>query len=112
MSTLPRQAQDTHYPFVWLIHHVFAHITALSFRMMHHNWLNLLPTISLCTILCRGLGLNEWVATALPLNCPVRGKAAEDYAANPTGRAYCYLPLPITTGLHVRTATPPPTVLQ
>jgi hypothetical protein len=51
--------------------------------------------------IAQGLGLNEWVAVAVPLSCPCGGKVAEHYAANPTGRAYCFLPLPITTGLHV-----------
>jgi hypothetical protein len=46
--------------------------------------------------LAEGLGLSTWVAVAVPLGVPARGA----YRSAPVGRAYCFLPLPITTGLH------------
>lgn len=52
--------------------------------------------------IAQGLGLNEWVAVAIPLGCSRHGKVVGHHATNPLGRAYCFLPLPIETGLHVR----------
>ena len=43
--------------------------------------------------IAKGLGLSEWVAVAMPLS----GRKGE--REEPAGRAYCYLPLPISTGL-------------
>ena len=39
--------------------------------------------------IARGLGLSEWVAVAVPLTgIPERGRAAEEYASNPTGAIF------------------------
>ena len=68
--------------------------------LLHWHWPQTDRSGEQVAAIAEGLGLSQWVCAAAPLPCPGR------VAAVVAGRAYCFLPLPIDTGLalHVNAA--------